>query len=90
MEAMAAGMPIIASRIRGNIDLIESGVNGILVEPNDCDGYALAIEFMIKHPNVRGEMKHSNQIKIQKYSRKYVKERMTDIYRRYMVGSSLM
>ena len=35
MEAMASGLPVICSNIRGNTDLIEDGKGGYLVEPND-------------------------------------------------------
>ena len=35
MEAMQSGLPIVASRIRGNVDLIDDGVGGIL-----CDTFS--------------------------------------------------
>jgi glycosyltransferase EpsD len=35
MEAMAAGLPVLCSAIRGNTDMIEDGVNGFLSEPGD-------------------------------------------------------
>lgn len=35
MEAIACGLPCIASNIRGNADLIENGVNGFLVNTNE-------------------------------------------------------
>ena len=46
MEAMACRKPIIASRIRGNIDLIDEEKGGILVDVCDVNGYAKAIQFM--------------------------------------------
>lgn len=35
MEAMASGLPVVCSEIRGNTDLIEDGKGGYLVEPSD-------------------------------------------------------
>ena len=32
MEAMACGLPCVVSKIRGNVDLVEKGVNGFLFE----------------------------------------------------------
>lgn len=43
MEAMACGMPVIASRIRGNIDLIPEEKYGFLIETDDIDGFSRAI-----------------------------------------------
>jgi glycosyltransferase involved in cell wall biosynthesis len=37
MEAMAAGKPIIATNVRGNIDLVRDGVNGCLIPVNDIE-----------------------------------------------------
>lgn len=36
MEAMASGLPVICSRIRGNTDLIDEGKGGYLFSPADC------------------------------------------------------
>lgn len=36
MEAMASGLPVICSRIRGNTDLIDDGKGGYLFTPADC------------------------------------------------------
>lgn len=40
MEAMACGLPVICSGIRGNRDLIIDGKGGYLVNPNDVEGFA--------------------------------------------------
>ena len=45
MEAMASSLPVIASRIRGNVDLIQPQ-GGVLLAPDDVDGIATAIEQM--------------------------------------------
>ncbi len=43
MEAMACGCPIIASKIRGNIDLLDDN-GGVLINTFDVSGYAKSIE----------------------------------------------
>ena len=40
MEAMAVGLPVVCSRIRGNIDLIKDGEGGYLYACYDIDGFA--------------------------------------------------
>ena len=54
MEAMAAGLPVVCSNIRGNSDLIKDGKGGYLVKPNDVDGFAEAIEKVIFDSNSMG------------------------------------
>ena len=49
MEAMASGLPIIATKIRGSSDIVKDGVNGILLEPNDVSGFIKAIETVYKN-----------------------------------------
>jgi glycosyltransferase involved in cell wall biosynthesis len=40
---MAAGRPIVATRVGGNIEMVEDEVNGLLVEPEDPEGLAKAV-----------------------------------------------
>ncbi len=50
MEAMAAGVPVIASRVGGLLDLIEEDRTGILVSPADPPELAAAIERLVMNP----------------------------------------
>lgn len=51
MEAMASGLPVIATRIRGIVpDLLESGVNGIVLDNDDPDTVADVIEELVTDP----------------------------------------
>jgi len=52
MEAQAAGVPVVASRVGGIPSLIENNKSGILVEPGDCDALAKAIIKLCKDTNL--------------------------------------
>lgn len=43
IEALLAGLPVVATRIRGPEEMIDDGVNGLLVESGDADGFAQAM-----------------------------------------------
>ena len=80
MEAMVAGLPIIASKARGNTELVEDGVNGILCEKNTPEEYAEAIR---KMQNADKEMMIQKSLeKIEKYDLKYIREEMKALYER--------
>jgi colanic acid/amylovoran biosynthesis glycosyltransferase len=45
MEAMALGVPVVSTTISGIPELIQDGVNGLLVAPNDADALAQQIKY---------------------------------------------
>lgn len=80
MEAMAAGVPIVASRIRGNVDLIEDGVNGFLCEAQDAEGFAERIRQLLDDPNLAGEFRRNGLEKVKCYDKSIVAEQLREIY----------
>lgn len=52
IEAMAAGLPVVASRVGGIPELITSGVNGVLVPPGDAAALAGAVLDLMDRPSV--------------------------------------
>jgi glycosyltransferase involved in cell wall biosynthesis len=56
MEYMDAGKPVVATRVGGVPDLIEDGVNGLLVESQDSSSLAASIAELLRDPDRRAEM----------------------------------
>jgi glycosyltransferase involved in cell wall biosynthesis len=56
LEAMAAGLPVIASNVKGVANLVRHGVDGLLVAPHDPIGLADAIIKLLKAPERRQTM----------------------------------
>jgi glycosyltransferase involved in cell wall biosynthesis len=78
MEAMAVGLPVVCSRIRGNVDLIENGKGGYLYECNDVDGFAKG---MCKIAAGAGKDMGAVNIEVmRKFDTDVVNERMEKIY----------
>lgn len=56
MEAMAAGLPVVATRVDGIQDLITDGVHGLLVSSEDAKGLAASILQLLEHPQMMKKM----------------------------------
>lgn len=82
MEAMAAGLPVIAGRIRGVTDLIEHTKGGYLVKSFKPEDFAVKVRkmFIVLSDIRREQMGRWNIKRVKKFSRDVVEKRMWDIY----------
>ncbi len=53
MESMAAGLPVVAGSVGGNRELVGEGETGLLVPPDDDDGFEAAIRRLLDRPELR-------------------------------------
>lgn len=79
MEAMAAGMPCVVSCIRGNVDLIQEGVNGFLCAPDNVDEFAEALEKAC-NKDVCETMRGNNYRIIRDFDKNTVMDSISAIY----------
>ena len=56
MEAMASGLPVVASRLSGIPELVTDGVSGLLVPPGDDDALAHALATLATDAPLRGRL----------------------------------
>jgi len=56
IEAFAAGLPVIASNHGALADLIENGVTGLLVRPNDAEDLRAKVAWAVAHPDAMRQM----------------------------------
>lgn len=80
MEAMASGLPCIASKIRGNTDLLDEGKGGYLREVTDVTGFSGCLKKLVDDELVRKQMSEYNLSSIKKYEIKVVKESIKEVY----------
>jgi glycosyltransferase involved in cell wall biosynthesis len=50
LESMAAGAPVVATRVGGSAEALEHGVDGLLVPPRDPAALSRAIMWVLEHP----------------------------------------
>ncbi len=77
IEAMAAGLPVIATRCGGPEEILEHGVDGLLVPVNDPDAIALAIVGLIEDPERAWSLARQGR---QKARERYSMDRMVESY----------
>ena len=53
LEAMAAGLPVVCTRVNAIPEVVKDGENGILVEPGDRAGLAAALRSLLGDPDLR-------------------------------------
>ena len=81
LEAGLASLPVVASSVGGIPDIIENGVNGILVEKTKTEEITKAIQFMIDNPNKRRVFGVKLQQKVEKeFSLKQMLEKTIKCY----------
>jgi glycosyltransferase involved in cell wall biosynthesis len=81
MEAMACGLPVVCSDIRGNRDLIEDGKGGFLVEPKDVAGFAQSIKSLSENSALCKRMGQHNVVRVRDFDTSIVLRHMKDIYK---------
>ena len=62
LEAMAAGLPVVATAVEGSTELIRSGETGLLVSPSQSEDLANAIRSTLEEPDRAREMAVSAQV----------------------------
>jgi len=79
-EAMAAGVPVVAAHATGAIDLVEHGVTGFLVPPQDVRAYADAIQRLVEDPALRASAGKAGHARVQGYEWDKVNAAMMEAY----------
>lgn len=81
LEAMAAGRPVVASRIGGLIDLVADGETGLLVPPGDHDALRAAIARLLADPALREAMGSAGRRRLDQFKASAVVARIEGVYR---------
>lgn len=85
MQAMAAGLPIVASRIRGDVDLLSPYSDcpsaEYLIDVNDVDSFTDRLDYLLNNPDIAKKLGEINYQNCKKYfDINFVHQQMTDIY----------
>ena len=80
IEALASGIPVVAIKAPGAVDILTDGLDGLLVD-DDVEKFANALEKIIKEPELREKLSRGALKTSEKYSINKISERMLNLYR---------
>ena len=81
IEAMYFGLPVVTSKARGNVDLIDDGIGGFVCGVSDVKSQANALNVLLNHKELREEFGKYNKQKSSQYSLENVRKELENIYR---------
>ena len=73
IEAMAAGLPVISCKSDGILDIVQDGVNGLLVQPENVPQLVTAVSTLLKNRELRNRLAVAARETVEK---KFTMERM--------------
>jgi phosphatidylinositol alpha-mannosyltransferase len=82
VEAMASGLPVVASRIPGYDEVVREGVDGLLVPPSNPPALATALERVLGDPDMARRFGESGRKRAGEFSWDRIAARLEPIYRR--------
>ncbi|HAU32610.1 MAG: Glycosyl transferase group 1 [Desulfotomaculum sp. 46_296] len=82
LEALAAGCPVVATRVGGIPEIIRDNVNGLLVEPADPAGLAIAVASLLSDPKKAADMGQAGKALVkEKFTAVVMVRKVEDEYR---------
>ncbi len=80
LEAMASGVPVVATDIPGYATVVESGINGLLTPPRDSLELAVAMNYLLDHPALRHQYAQAGLLNVRDYAWPHVARNVLDYY----------
>ncbi len=85
LEAMAMRKPVVATRVGGVPEVVEAGVTGYLVPPENAHELALAVQALLKDPETRRMMGEAGKKRVERlFTKQRTMQQLEDVYKRFV------
>ena len=84
LDAMAFGLPVVATRVGGIPEIVTDGENGMLCDPDDLDGQAAALLELAGDPRLRQQLAVANRARAEHYRPAEMARQYAAIYRQLL------
>ncbi len=87
-QAMAAGRPVVATRVDGTPEAIVDGRNGFLVDPGDLDGMARRVLELVRDPALRAAQGAAGREHVEEFDQDAMVRAQEQLYEELLAGRS--
>lgn len=91
LEGMAAGKPVIATRVGGIVDLVEDSVNGLLIEPNNVEALRQTMIKLLDDAGLRKMMGEAGRLKVtDKFTAEVMVRQIQQVYEELLNSKGIL
>ncbi|MFH1996405.1 MAG: glycosyltransferase [Candidatus Omnitrophota bacterium] len=91
VEAQACGVPVVATKVGGVVDIIEDGYNGLLVDPDDPKGMAEAIVQLYKDKDLCDKLVKNARKRVEdRFALKRMSDATIEVYREAIRAKNIL
>jgi len=80
IEALSAGLPIVATRVGGIMEIVEPDINGLIIPPKNSAEITQAIEKILNNQKLQEKFHKNNLEKIKQFTLKKMVQKTEEIY----------
>ncbi|MDP8212040.1 MAG: GT4 family glycosyltransferase PelF [Candidatus Zapsychrus exili] len=91
LEAQAAGVPVVATKVGGVVDIIDDGETGLLVMPKDPEGMAKEVMRLLKDKNLSHRIVEKAKVKLRdKFTVEYMSSETLGVYEELLSSTNIL